>query len=365
MDHPKSGKAPGNGLEEPGYAPAAGAPPRPGPGSRREGPPLLLVAGMTLIVVAYSLLVLVVVASAGDLGVRCIFGTTLKEDIPADYRWQPERPRTDDELLRVGGVVIKPRDYTDFIQAQRTISSRVGDWIEVRWLGREDGRTHTAVAQVRRRPRGTYIWSLIWFLQEMVIFAVGARVYWKRPRDDSAALFFWLCVVTVGAFMGGYHWSVILIYRPLIFLFAPFAMLVPIISLHFYLVFPRANPIFVRHRRRVLGALYGVPAVYLGALWLSMLWSTLVVTYLRHPAGVARPLWLSLLGSTLVRGGGGRSSRRRWRRSRPWRWATWRWRSWSSGSASRAWSTASARRAAARSATRSSGSCWRRCCPRC
>jgi DNA-binding NtrC family response regulator len=289
MSHPKNDPA-AEGL--PAFAPPAGGVPRPGRGSGAKGSPRLLVTTMTLAVVAYSLLVLAVVALAGDIGLRCIFGTTLKAPVLGDYRWTPERPRIDPglrkdravELLQVGDVVIKPGDYTDFIKAQRRISYREGDWIAssrigepvaVRWRD-PDGAEHTARATIRRRPRGMYIWSVIWFLQEMVIFAVGARVFWKRPHDDSARLFFWLCVVTVGAFMGGYHWSVILIWRPLIFLFAPLAMLVPIISLHFYLVFPRANPIFVRHRRRVLAVLYGVPAAYLGALWLGMAWSTLV-----------------------------------------------------------------------------------------
>ena len=55
--------------------------------------------------------------------------------------------------------------------------------------------------------RSSYLWSFFWFLQEMVIYGLGARVFWKRPRDDAAKLFFWLCMVTVGAYMGGYHWT--------------------------------------------------------------------------------------------------------------------------------------------------------------
>ncbi|MEO6808266.1 MAG: sigma 54-interacting transcriptional regulator [Isosphaeraceae bacterium] len=120
----------------------------------------------------------------------------------------------------------------------------------------------------------TYIWSLVWFVQEMLIFVVGARVVWKRPRDASARLFFWLCVVTVGAFMGGYHWSQIVVHRPLIFGFALFAVFVPVLSLHFYLLFPRPNPVYVAYRRRVLAALYGVPTAWLLAMWSLMAWTS-------------------------------------------------------------------------------------------
>jgi DNA-binding NtrC family response regulator len=98
-------------------------------------------------------------------------------------------------------------------------------------------------------------------------------VYWRRPRDEAAQLFFWLCVFTVGAFMGGYHWYRIVVYRPLIFLFAALAVFVPILSLNFYLVFPRPNPIFLAYRQRLTLLLYGLPCAALAALWTAMGWA--------------------------------------------------------------------------------------------
>ena len=70
--------------------------------------------------------------------------------------------------------------------------------------------------------------------------------------------------------MGGYHWTEIVAEPVLIYLFALFAVFVPVVNLHFYLVFPRANPILQRHRRSVLGALYGIRRPICG-LWGSML----------------------------------------------------------------------------------------------
>ena len=96
---------------------------------------------------------------------------------------------------------------------------------------------------VQHPPSWTYFRSCVWFLQELLIFAIGARVFWKRPDDDSAQLFFAVCIVTVGAFMGGYHWTEIVAEPLLIYPFALFAVFVPVVNLHFYLVFPRANPI--------------------------------------------------------------------------------------------------------------------------
>jgi transcriptional regulator with GAF, ATPase, and Fis domain len=77
-------------------------------------------------------------------------------------------------------------------------------------------------------------------------------------------------MVTVGAYMGGYHWTQIAVNRVLIYLFAMFAVFIPVANLHFFLVFPRPNPILVRRPGTVLSLLYGVPLAYLASLWASM-----------------------------------------------------------------------------------------------
>jgi large subunit ribosomal protein L2 len=44
---------------------------------------------------------------------------------------------------------------------------------------------HTAQVLVQRPPSWTYYRSCVWFLQEMLIFAIGARVFWKKPEDET------------------------------------------------------------------------------------------------------------------------------------------------------------------------------------
>ena len=39
-----------------------------------------------------------------------------------------------------------------------------------------------------------------------MILVIGALVVWKRPGDPSAIIFFSLCVVSVVAFIGVFHW---------------------------------------------------------------------------------------------------------------------------------------------------------------
>jgi len=226
--------------------------------------------GCSVVVILYSVTVLAQVAWMGDIGARCIFGTELKEAVPDEYVWTNQRPEVGDQLLTIDGSPLA--NYTDYIRAMRSTSRRVGQRVAVRWRDHSRGSIKTAQATVRDRPVRT-VWSLVWFLQEMLIFAVGALVFWKRPHDVSARLFFALCFVTVGAYMGGYHWTEIVVAPQLIYPFAFFAVFVPVVSLHFYLVFPRENPVLLRYRRAVLAALYGVPTIYLLALWGSMRWA--------------------------------------------------------------------------------------------
>jgi hypothetical protein len=222
-------------------------------------------------VILYSFAVLWRVANMGDLGLRCVFGRVLKADVDrAYYQWTAEPPHVGDTLLQVGERPVAL--YTDYVQVLRQIRSKIHQPVLVKWATPE-GERREASATVQYRPPSTYIWSFVWFLQEMMIFAVGARVFWKRPRDESARLFFWLCIVTVGAFMGGYHWSEIVADPVLIYLFAAFAVFVPVVSLHFYLVFPRVNRIFSRYRPAALLGLYGIPSAYLFGLWTSMAWT--------------------------------------------------------------------------------------------
>ncbi|MGP0064502.1 MAG: sigma 54-interacting transcriptional regulator, partial [Isosphaeraceae bacterium] len=229
--------------------------------------------GCSLGALLYSIAVVGHVAGMGTIGVRCMFGTSIEEDIPPEYRWFEVRPIKGDELQSIGNHSISEQSYvgySDYIRAMRDLRNRVGETIEVEWRDQTTGNTRSARVVVQKPPGSTYFWSGVWFFQELLIFLIGARVFWKRPNDESARLFFVLCIVTVGAFMGGYHWTEIVFEPWLIYLFAMFAVFVPVVNLHFYLVFPRPNPIWVRHRRWVLGAIYGISTTYLLALWLSM-----------------------------------------------------------------------------------------------
>ncbi len=252
--------------------------------------PLLSVGVPSVAVVLYSLAVLWFVATTGDTGIRCVFGPRVRELASANWSAEPQPVARDmlgnsdpgewaggpphagkdgDLLTMIGGFPIE--NYNDVIRSARHVRNRLGDYVEVRWVG-SDGPAYGHV-KVAKPPLSSYLWSVVWFIQEMIMCAIGARVLWRRPRDISARVFFAVCVVTVVAYIGGYHWSQIAAEPWLIFPFAAVVVFVPIVSLHFYLIFPRPLPIYQNHQRLLLLVLYGIPSLTAATLWLSMSWS--------------------------------------------------------------------------------------------
>src|SRR5579864_2930592 len=203
--------------------------------------PRWLLMALSFGVIVYSFAVLLCVASMGDIGIRCVFSQTIKENVnPVTYLWTTDSPagvrtrlgandapQAGDKLLRVDDHDIYL--YTDYVALLRDLRSKIDQSVRVEWT--HAGTRKQAVALVRLPPLGTYIWSFVWFVQEMIIFGIGALVFWKRPHDESARLFFWLCIMTVGAYMGGYHWSEIVVDPFLIYLFAAFGVFIPVVSL--------------------------------------------------------------------------------------------------------------------------------------
>src|SRR4051794_24026745 len=122
--------------------------------------------------------------------------------------------------------------------------------------------THVAWCRFGPAPLVTLIPSVLWFSLKIGLFVVGAIVLWRRPEDRSAARFFWLCIVSFGAYAGGFHWSRIVTQPLLLSVFVTCAVFLPAVTLHFYLVFPRPKEFFERHARGVLAAVYGPPVVF-------------------------------------------------------------------------------------------------------
>ena len=155
----------------------------------------LACSGMVLL---YSVMVLMQVAWMGTIGVRCLFGTDVKEEISADYQWTPipvveagvdrvvagdtvDRPEIGDKLLSLGGIGLHEGSYSDYIQALRRLADQVGRTVEVTWRDSRSQQVHAVQALVRYPPTRSYVWSFVWFLQELLIFGVEHAFSGKGP----------------------------------------------------------------------------------------------------------------------------------------------------------------------------------------
>src|SRR6185295_7265903 len=125
----------------------------------------------------------------------------------------------------------------------------------------ESETNQVAWLSVQSLPLSSVLLSLMWFALQMAVFGVGAIAYWSRPFDGSSRTFFAMCMVTLAASLGAYHWWVVAASLWLLIPCVLCALLTPAVSLHFFLVFPRPKVGVARYPRTSLTAVYALPAI--------------------------------------------------------------------------------------------------------
>src|SRR5262245_37726146 len=163
-----------------------------------------------------------------------LVGTRIEKIGQQPVRNLPELLRATIDLEKVSArtvsdlLALKPEDNLVLVNGERLV--------RIEYRGAEDNLPHAVWCKVGTPPRESLAPAVIWLCIKMGLFAVGFLVFWKRPTDRSAALFFLLCTVTFGAYIGGYHWWQILTRPTLLLVFMVCSVLLPAVSLHFYLV---------------------------------------------------------------------------------------------------------------------------------
>jgi transcriptional regulator with GAF, ATPase, and Fis domain len=240
---------------------------------------LLLFLGV--LVCAYSFAVFLRVQSMPDIGIKSAFDTRINgkpQDIIADGEW---RPQQGDRVIKVGDMEI--RNWPDLLNAPAEVEHRfnqlpqtaakmvVSDKGERRFVKVVFARTQEGTGAdvefavwclLDRLPVKELVPAILWFVLKILLFVVGVLVLWKRPDDPSAIQFYLLCVFTLGAYIGGYHWFHIASSPVLILGFIFFAAFLPAVTLHFYLVFPRPKSFLVSHRATTMLWVYGIPTLF-------------------------------------------------------------------------------------------------------
>jgi transcriptional regulator with GAF, ATPase, and Fis domain len=249
--------------------------------------------GAGAVVCIYSILVLFYALAIPEVGFRTAFDNTVRgfdgEFIPADHD-HVFVPRPGDRLVSFSGRAIQT--WPQFLRAVRelplhdaTVVLSLNDaskdetfvhfngtvWVRTE-LERGDSIRFSGWSRVRSLPIIELVPSVLWFFLKLGLFAIAALVFWKRLADQSATRFYILGVVTLGAYMGGYHWSRIAGNPPLILVFMLCAVMLPAVLLHFYLVFPTPKPIFQLRPSWTKSVVYGVPLGFLVALVSSYFW---------------------------------------------------------------------------------------------
>ncbi len=114
--------------------------------------------------------------------------------------------------------------------------------------------------------------TLLWFVLELCVLVVGGVAYWNRPFDKPLRTFFALSAVTLAAFVGGSHWTIIAGSLPLTLGFVIAGTLLPAVLLHFFLAYPFP----IAWRSRAVRGVYIIPAIAAFVLSIQILAVNLV-----------------------------------------------------------------------------------------
>jgi transcriptional regulator with GAF, ATPase, and Fis domain len=261
---------------------------------------LLVAAG--LLACVYAVSVLAYVPRTPDIGLRCGFAPVIKRvSLPEDGQTHPQ---LEDTIEQIGNYqfraentshlwtqVLMLRKLTNFrdkpleqlVDGNSQIKTEGENLVLESFNGeklivqKSDGERQVLVkfrqsatnssatifCRLGTMPLEELVPSILWFFLKLGLFAVGVLVFWKRPEDSSAAQFFLLCIVTLAAYMGGYHWTRISTQLVLVLVFMTCGVMLPAVSLHFYLLFPRTKALLLRHSWKLLLIIYGLPSVFL------------------------------------------------------------------------------------------------------
>ncbi|MDA0283230.1 MAG: sigma 54-interacting transcriptional regulator [Planctomycetota bacterium] len=256
--------------------------------------PKLLVVGLGVSVVIYTVLVLGYVGTTPDIGIRGLISDADRVDDSSgmvvrrfsDFVYDGNKPVVGDVLVRIHDRPV--RSFIDFCSALQYLrdapikahgildeGTRPSDYpqdmlpslldiggdrtVEVEFIHNDQAMRGWIVIQ--SMPLSEVLLSFIWLVLQFAIFAISALAAWHRPFDRTARLFFAMCAVAMAAFIGGFHWWVIASSPLLNIPFLVCALLTPAVSVHFFLSYPRPLGPMDHNPRQAVAVIYAVPSV--------------------------------------------------------------------------------------------------------
>lgn len=248
------------------------------------------------LMLAYTAALLGFVIAVPELGIRCAFTPVVNYAFPGFVVGDHSALLEGDHITSVAGRPL--HSWSELLRQIEAARTRPADDCflresdgqrQVRIDFQRDGQALHTWLQFGPTPLDALLPSFCWLVLRLGLLVVAAIVWWQRPLDTPACAFFWLCVVSFGAFLGGYHWSRIVTQPLLLLVFMFSAVLVPAVTLHFYLVFPRVKS-FLAPRPWLLLVVYGPPVIFLSLL----LWGYLRVRVSDDADHVLREMLLAV-----------------------------------------------------------------------
>ncbi|QDU06730.1 sigma 54-interacting transcriptional regulator [Gimesia aquarii] len=267
-----------------------------------------------ILAIIYSVIVLGFVTTSPDLRLRAMLdsveagpgqsvpaGIEIKATPGIEKTGSAPAPKATDILTKIGNEPI--RTFLDFSQTLNELRSidlppggqlqpnsdpseldvpfmveiqDSGRYIKIEYWSTEQKLARSAWIKIQSIPAADVAISLLWFSLEIVILAIGAFAFWMRPFDRTTRIFFIMGTITLVAFIGGYNWWIIAGTLALNVPFVIAAVLIPAITLHFFITYPRVIPWLAQHPIGLLRTVYSIPVATTLLLvgCLTYLWST-------------------------------------------------------------------------------------------
>lgn len=219
---------------------------------------------------SYIIFLLAQVASTPDLGVHCLFSTKMVHLDPLFLADESQNmPPEGSKITALAGQTVDT--WPALLRALAGIGSHVDSSGQVQMdLETPDGQSIHVVLEPKEQTLAGLAPTLAWLVPKLALVAVAGALLW-RSAHAIPRQFFLLSLMSMLGYLGGFHWMRI---APNPWLLTPFlvaAAYLPIVSLHFNLIFPRQNLFFTRFRGLIMLALYIPPALFalfgLGEYW--------------------------------------------------------------------------------------------------
>ena len=202
-----------------------------------------------------------------EIGVRAVFSLDIqyfqKENL---LNSDQELPLTGDKITALDGNTIY--SWPQFLRTVQQLPIRnsadgVPNTVRLGFYRPSDQTNHESLLLYGQTSLENMIPSFLWLVLKMAMVFAGGLILWWKPTEDSARQFFILGLVSLVAYMGGYHWWRIATQPMLIFCFQAGAIFLPAVSLHFFMIFPKQKLFLVRRPLFTFSLVYGVPSLFL------------------------------------------------------------------------------------------------------